>query len=190
MTAARIAARPSACTHTHLRIRGHASRRTQTHSRARATKDDHGAAASTGQRRDQQNYGRDNSAVALGPAVALALVTTLVATDAAHAADVAHHHASATSAVPLFDIASNDDFWDNTARFVRYFFSVLLGTAYVALKPVWDAIKKGPVSAVGTLGGIALAIYVIYAILQTMLVAADVGLTPNYTYMGGEFTGL
>ena len=42
-----------------------------------------------------------------------------------------------------------EDFWSNILRYVSYFFSVLLGTAYTAVKPIGGFLKK-PVSAVIT----------------------------------------
>ena len=119
----------------------------------------------------------------LAPALALAVLSACCTAGAAGAVEAAHHAPGV-----LGDVASNDDFWDNTGRFVRYFFSVLLGTAYVALKPLWDAVKKGPVSALGTVGAIAGSLVLIYTILQTMLGSMDTALTPNYTYLGGYYT--
>lgn len=53
-----------------------------------------------------------------------------------------------------------EDFWSNILRYVSYFFSVLLGTAYTAVKPIGGFLKK-PVSAVITVAAfIGLYIFV------------------------------
>lgn len=46
-----------------------------------------------------------------------------------------------------------EDFWSNILRYVSYFFSVLLGTAYTAVKPIGGFLKK-PVSAVITVAAV------------------------------------
>jgi len=46
-----------------------------------------------------------------------------------------------------------EDFWNNVLRYGSYFFSVLLGTAYTAVKPIGGLLKK-PVSAVLTITAI------------------------------------
>lgn len=65
------------------------------------------------------------------------------------AAEDYHHHAQL-----LADVAEGADFWSNVLRYVSYFFSVLLGTAYVALKPLADLFKR-PATAILGLAGIA-----------------------------------
>ncbi|EFN54403.1 hypothetical protein CHLNCDRAFT_15860, partial [Chlorella variabilis] len=45
-------------------------------------------------------------------------------------------------------------FWGNVLRYISYFFSVLLGTAYIAVKPLIELMKK-PTTAVLVVGGLA-----------------------------------
>lgn len=40
-----------------------------------------------------------------------------------------------------------DEFWSNLARYGRYFVTVLLGTAYTAIKPLGGLLRR-PVTAV------------------------------------------
>ncbi|KAK9908494.1 hypothetical protein WJX75_008653 [Coccomyxa subellipsoidea] len=56
-------------------------------------------------------------------------------------------------AADLNQLAENEDFWSNVGRYGSYFFSVLLGTAYTAVKPIGGWLKK-PVSAVLTITAI------------------------------------
>lgn len=51
-----------------------------------------------------------------------------------------------------------EDFWSNILRYVSYFFSVLLGTAYTAIKPIGGFLRK-PVSAVITVA-VIIGLYV------------------------------
>ncbi|EIE21293.1 hypothetical protein COCSUDRAFT_83517, partial [Coccomyxa subellipsoidea C-169] len=44
-------------------------------------------------------------------------------------------------------------FWSNVGRYGSYFFSVLLGTAYTAVKPIGGLLRK-PVSAVLTIAAL------------------------------------
>ena len=46
-----------------------------------------------------------------------------------------------------------EDFWSNILRYVSYFFSVLLGTAYTAVRPIGGFLRK-PVSAVITVAAV------------------------------------
>lgn len=39
-----------------------------------------------------------------------------------------------------------EDFWTNLGRYGRYYFTVLLGTAYTAIKPIGGLLKR-PVTA-------------------------------------------
>ena len=48
---------------------------------------------------------------------------------------------------------TQEDFWSNILRYVSYFFSVLLGTAYTAVKPIGGFLRK-PVSAVITVAAV------------------------------------
>jgi Protein of unknown function (DUF751) len=68
--------------------------------------------------------------------------------EAAHSAEsVGQLLHSLPAPAPLFDIAQDTPFWENLARYGQYFFSVMLGTGYVMLKP-FAALLKRPVTAV------------------------------------------
>ena len=55
-------------------------------------------------------------------------------------------------------LSVQEDFWSNILRYVSYFFSVLLGTAYTAIKPIGGFLRK-PVSAVITVA-VIIGLYV------------------------------
>lgn len=46
-----------------------------------------------------------------------------------------------------FDLAQDTPIWENLVRYTQYFFSVMLGTAYIMLRPI-AALLKRPVTAV------------------------------------------
>jgi len=75
---------------------------------------------------------------------------------------LAEHLPSATSSIPrpIADIAENEDFWANVLRYISYFFSVLLGTAYVAIKPVFELLKRPTTAILVIIGGAALYFFV------------------------------
>lgn len=81
--------------------------------------------------------------------------------DAADAAtlSISNGH-SVPSANNIADLAENEDFWGNVLRYVSYFFSVLLGTAYVALKPIVDLLKRPTTAILVILGAAGLYIFV------------------------------
>lgn len=58
------------------------------------------------------------------------------------------------------DLAENEEFWSNVLRYVSYFFSVLLGTAYTALKPIAELLKRPTTAALVLVGGAALYFFV------------------------------
>lgn len=58
------------------------------------------------------------------------------------------------------DLAENTDFWANVLRYVSYFFSVLLGTVYVALKPLGELLKRPTTAVLVVVGGAALYFFV------------------------------
>lgn len=69
----------------------------------------------------------------------------------------------------------DEDFWANVARYISYFFSVMLGSVYVLLKPVADAFRS-PGSAIGAVVGVTAALFAVYTVVNAML-----GLSP-YEY--------
>lgn len=75
----------------------------------------------------------------------------------------------------LGELAEGDTgFWANVLRYISYFFSVLLGTAYVALKPLVDLFRR-PTTAILAVGGIVgLAAFVNFTV-QAMLGVTDAG---------------
>lgn len=73
-------------------------------------------------------------------------------------------------------MGTQEDFWSNVGRYGSYFFSVLLGTAYTAVRPIGGLLRK-PVTAVATLA--ALAALVIFV---TTTVSAMLGLNGGYEY--------
>lgn len=81
--------------------------------------------------------------------------------DAADAAtsSISNSH-SIYSADNIADLAENEDFWGNVLRYVSYFFSVLLGTAYVALKPIVELLKRPTTAILVILGATGLYLFV------------------------------
>jgi ABC-type dipeptide/oligopeptide/nickel transport system permease component len=74
------------------------------------------------------------------------------------------------------DIAENSDFWANVLRYVSYFFSVLLGTVYVALKPVAQLLQR-PRTAV-----LVIAAAVLLYLFVSTTVSAMLGLNDLVEY--------
>ncbi|KAI3435757.1 hypothetical protein D9Q98_001815 [Chlorella vulgaris] len=68
----------------------------------------------------------------------------------------------------LGDLAENEDFWGNVVSYISYFFSVLLGTAYIAVKPIIELMKK-PGTAVLVVAGTASLIWFVSFTVQAML---------------------
>lgn len=65
----------------------------------------------------------------------------------------------------LGDLAENEDFWGNVVSYISYFFSVLLGTAYIAVKPIIELMKK-PGTAVLVVAGTASLIWFVSFTVQ------------------------
>lgn len=74
------------------------------------------------------------------------------------------------------DLAENSDFWANVLRYVSYFFSVLLGTVYVALKPVAQLLQR-PRTAV-----LVVAAAVLLYLFVSTTVSAMLGLNDLVEY--------
>merc|ERR1712224_810487 len=94
---------------------------------------------------------------------------TFILTQASHAVNMCHEH----EAYVLF--AQQEDFWPNMVRYARYFITVMLGTVYIMLKPVFELVKN-PVSVAIALFGIAGIIFAIFSVLTLMLGISDAGL--------------
>ncbi len=69
---------------------------------------------------------------------------------------------------PIYTLAENEDFWSNVLRYISYFFSVLLGTAYVAFKPV-VALLKRPTTAILVIVAFAGLYYFVSATVKAMI---------------------
>lgn len=110
----------------------------------------------------------DRSTLLLAAALGGALL--LGAAEPAVAGDGSTQLAHAAAAQPLGDLAENADFWGNVLRYVSYFFSVLLGTAYIAIRPIIELLKR-PGTAVLVVAGIAGLVYFV-----SFTVQASVGL--------------
>lgn len=67
---------------------------------------------------------------------------------------------AATSTAGQYDLAENEDFWANVLRYVSYFFSVLLGTAYVAFKPILELLKRPTTAVLVVLATVGLYLFV------------------------------
>ena len=116
--------------------------------------------------------------VATTAAVVLTLATGLTWSQSAHAADalphlnLIHHHSN-----PVLDLAEDESFWANVVAYVRYFFSVLLGTAYMAVKPIQGMMSKNPVSAVAVVAATALLVIWVTTTIKLMI-----GVDESFTY--------
>ncbi|PRW59460.1 Calcium release-activated calcium channel isoform A [Chlorella sorokiniana] len=108
----------------------------------------------------------DRSTLLLAAALGGALL--FGAAEPAAAADGSTQLAHAAAAQPLGDLAENADFWGNVLRYVSYFFSVLLGTAYIAIRPIIELLKR-PGTAVLVVAGIAGLVYFVSFTVQAML---------------------
>lgn len=70
------------------------------------------------------------------------------------------------------DIASEAPIWENILRYIQYFFSIMLGTGYVMLKPV-GRLLKNPVSAVFVIAGIVGTFFFVKTTVNAMLGVED-----------------
>ncbi|DBA73065.1 TPA: hypothetical protein ACH3X2_010006 [Trebouxia sp. C0005] len=85
---------------------------------------------------------------------AIALLT--VGWPAETQAAVQHFHPPET-----FQIATGEgDFWVNVSRYGRYFITVLLGTAYISVKPVLQLLKRPKTAVAVVIGLVALYLFV------------------------------
>ena len=98
------------------------------------------------------------------------LIALLAAADPAGAA---MQHAAAHHPHVIADLAENEEFWGNVGRYISYFFSVLLGTAYVAIKPV-IALLKRPTTAVLVIAGGAVLYFFVSTTVSAMLGMNDI----------------
>ncbi len=69
----------------------------------------------------------------------------------------------------IFQIATGEgDFWVNVSRYGRYFITVLLGTAYISVKPVLQLLKR-PKTAVAVIIGLVALYLFVSTTVQAML---------------------
>jgi hypothetical protein len=133
------------------------------------------------QQQQQQQQQLLSMAAAAAPASALlglALALAAAGPAAAAAADplpAAAADLASSAAAPLFTLSEGEDFFANVARYGRYFVTVMLGTGYMMAKPVVGLVKKGPLTAVLTVGGGLLAVYGVKFTLDAMLGLSDAG---------------
>lgn len=71
-----------------------------------------------------------------------------------HAADTVQQ---VVAAIPtphnIFDLANDTPIWENLVRYAQYFFSIMLGTAYVMLKP-FAQLLKNPLTGILLIAGV------------------------------------
>jgi hypothetical protein len=70
----------------------------------------------------------------------------------------------------ISDLADSEDFWSNLLRYVSFYFSVLLGTAATAARPVVAALRRSPASAAGVV-----VVALVLGIFVTKTVGAMLG---------------
>lgn len=122
-----------------------------------------------------------SSSVFTSPSSYLVL-TLLAAGFLATAADATYAAESASSAnaigAPMYTLAENEDFWANVLRYVSYFFSVLLGTAYVAFKPI-VALLKRPTTAILVIVAFAGLYYFVSTTVKAMIGVDEFAYEPS-----------
>ena len=92
----------------------------------------------------------------------------------ASAADSSTHESVNT----VYTLAENEDFWANVLRYISYFFSVLLGTAYVAFKPV-VALLKRPTTAIFVIAAAAGLYYFVSTTVKAMIGVDEFAYEPS-----------
>jgi hypothetical protein len=75
---------------------------------------------------------------------------------------------SGPHAQPTFDLAENQEFWGNVARYGRYFVTVMLGTGYVMLRPIVGMFKN-PLTGLLAVALVSGAVYGTKITLDAML---------------------
>lgn len=73
---------------------------------------------------------------------------------------------------PVADVANEAPFWENVLRYVQYFFSIMLGTGYVMLKP-FAQLLRNPITGVLVIGGAVALVYAIKITVTAMLGVDD-----------------
>jgi hypothetical protein len=73
---------------------------------------------------------------------------------------------------PVADVANEAPFWENVLRYVQYFFSIMLGTVYVMLKP-FAQLLRNPLTGILVIGGTVALLYGIKVTVAAMLGTED-----------------
>eukprot|EP00803_Ostreobium_quekettii_P006945 evm.model.scf_1246.3 EVM.evm.TU.scf_1246.3 scf_1246:16162-16761(+) len=68
----------------------------------------------------------------------------------------------------LYDLAEGEDFWENMARYGRFFLSVMVGSVYVMVKPLGELLKR-PGTAVLLILALVLGYFFVTNTIQAML---------------------
>lgn len=79
-------------------------------------------------------------------------------------------------------VVIQEDFWPNLLRYGTYFFSVLLGTVYTALKPIGGLLKR-PVTAVFTIAAIVGLLVFVSTTVRAMLGVSGEDLSNDLDYL-------
>ena len=142
--------------------------------RGLADKDFGNSACDLGQRlfvnSDVQSSPAPSQTLLLGSPTGCLVLTLLAAGLLATTADAALATESSISvnSIDMYTLAENEDFWANVLRYISYFFSVLLGTAYVAFKPV-VALLKRPTTAILVIVAFAGLYYFVSTTVKAMI---------------------
>lgn len=88
-----------------------------------------------------------------------------------HAAETVQQMVSAMPA-PVADLSSEAPIWENIVRYIQYFFSIMLGTGYVMLKPL-GRLLKNPITAVFVIAGVVGTFYFVKITVNAMLGVDD-----------------
>lgn len=73
---------------------------------------------------------------------------------------------------PVADLSSEAPIWENIVRYIQYFFSIMLGTGYVMLKPL-GRLLKNPITAVFVIAGVVGTFYFVKITVNAMLGVDD-----------------
>lgn len=115
---------------------------------------------------------------------ALALAVALAAPEAAHA----HGHSlddAAHALAPQYELAGEESFLTNVARYGRYFVTVMLGTGVVMLRPL-AGMFKNPVTGILAVAGLVGGAVFLKFTLELMLGMTDAG-PMGFEYVQGNF---
>lgn len=101
---------------------------------------------------------------AVNRSIVAALIIFALAWPAEPAAAAQHAHQA-----DVFQLATGEgDFWVNVSRYGRYFITVLLGTAYISVKPILQLLKR-PKTAVAVIVGLVALYLFVSTTVQAML---------------------